>query len=56
MKHLAALSQLKEAQFLGTAVTQAGIDQVPSLVKSGSYRLGMPSKSVKPDTDGTVAP
>jgi hypothetical protein len=42
---LAPLANLEEGFFFGTAVTQAGVDQIPSLVKSKSYITGSGAKA-----------
>jgi len=56
LKHLAPLGHLEEGLFGGTAVTQDGVDQVPSLVKSKSYMLGKPTPSLARSSSAVASP
>ncbi len=54
LRHLATLTKLEEGLFRGTSVTQAGIDQIPSLVKSKGYRIDQSAKSAEVTAGSTV--
>jgi len=54
MKHLATLSRLETGLFTGTSVSQAGIDQVPSLVKSKGFVIDKPTVPVTPTVNSAT--
>jgi len=55
LAHLTPLTNLEEGLFFGTNVTQAGVNQIPSLVKSGSYITGK-GWPKKPNTTTAASP
>jgi hypothetical protein len=56
LKHLSHLTKLEEGLFYGTSVTHAGIDQVPSLVASKKYSVGLPSRAAAITAGQVAAP